>query len=100
MTDIHYAGQDFWLTSSDIPADLDEALRECGVPGRNADPYVDQVLERWAITGNESDCAKYLYGYGAWEDDELEDHQHNLRRLVWLTGCDLVEHNEAYFYTY
>jgi hypothetical protein len=32
-----------------------------------------------------------LAEYGAWEDDELQDHMTNLSRLVWLAGCDIAE---------
>lgn len=41
-----------------------------------------------------------LASYGAWDDEQLADHDENLRRLVWLTGCDLRETGEAYFSTY
>ena len=32
-----------------------------------------------------------LAEYGAWEDDELQDHDTNLSRIVWLAGCDIAE---------
>ena len=31
---------------------------------------------------------------------ELADHEANLDRLVWLTGCALAEQGEAYFSAY
>lgn len=34
-----------------------------------------------------------LKEYGAWDDDELADHEHNLQRLVWLAAGDIVEGN-------
>lgn len=35
--------------------------------------------------------ANELREYGAWEDEELTDHERNLERLVWLACWDLVE---------
>ena len=32
-----------------------------------------------------------LKEYGAWEDDELTDHQLNLSRIFWVACCDLAE---------
>lgn len=35
--------------------------------------------------------AKELSDYGAWNDDELKDHNANLKRWVWISGGDIVE---------
>lgn len=32
-----------------------------------------------------------LSGYGAWDDDALDDHEQNLRRLLWCACCDIDE---------
>jgi hypothetical protein len=34
-----------------------------------------------------------LSEYGAWEDHEMQDHQPNLKRLLWLACCDIAEDN-------
>lgn len=34
-----------------------------------------------------------LRGYGAWDEDELKDHEQNLRRVLWLACCDITEGN-------
>ena len=34
--------------------------------------------------------------YGAWDDDELADHDANLMRLVWIAAGDVAEHPEEY----
>lgn len=37
-----------------------------------------------------------LAEYGAWEDHELQDHEVNLNRILWLAGCDIAEeHHHA-----
>jgi hypothetical protein len=33
----------------------------------------------------------FLKEYGAWDADELADHETNLDRIVWLAGCDIRE---------
>lgn len=35
-----------------------------------------------------ADCLKDC---GAWDKEELENHQQNLRRLVWIAAGDIVE---------
>jgi hypothetical protein len=32
-----------------------------------------------------------LAGYGAWNDDDLQDHAQNLQRVLWLGVCDIWE---------
>ena len=96
---IDFSGDDFIVSSNELDNELLEALLNCGGSGP-ADDAVQYVLDNFNIVGNIEDCADYLRAYGAWEDDELEDHQENLNRLVWLTGCDLEEQGIAHFSTY
>jgi hypothetical protein len=35
--------------------------------------------------------AKVLREYGAWDDEQLKDHDENIQRLVWIAGCDIDE---------
>ena len=32
-----------------------------------------------------------LAEYGAWNDDDLQDHAQNLQRVLWLGVCDIWE---------
>lgn len=32
-----------------------------------------------------------LKEYGAWNDEELSDHEQNLQRILWLAAGDIVE---------
>lgn len=100
MNALHFAGSDFMLESDGLSDDLREALEECGSPGQDASPAVTYVRENFDVTGDPADCAAYLRGYGAWDDTELQDHDTNLDRLVWLTGCSIREGEPAYFSTY
>jgi hypothetical protein len=99
MNTLHFAGADYSAHAGDLDPELADDLRDCGASG-DASGAVDYVLRRYTVTGDPSDCAAYLRRFGAWDDDELTDHAENLRRLVWLAGCDLREQSEIYFCTY
>ncbi len=34
---------------------------------------------------------KELREYGAWDDEELADHEQNLQRILWIAAGDIVE---------
>ena len=34
-----------------------------------------------------------LREYGAWDDEQLADHDANLDRLLWIACCDIAEGN-------
>jgi hypothetical protein len=100
MNSLHFAGSDFCLDGDEISADLLDALLDCATPGQAADDSVAYVLETFTVSGDVWDCVAYLKGYGAWNAEELANHDGNLERLVWLTGCALREGEPAYFSTY
>lgn len=37
--------------------------------------------------------AECLKEYGAWDDEELSNHDQNLNRLLWVAACDIAEGN-------
>lgn len=99
MNKIHFEGSDFTASADELDPELLDALRDCGAPG-DAEEAVKYVRRTFEITGNPHDCRAYLRGYGAWDDEQLADHDSNLDRLVWLAGCDLREQGETYFSAY
>jgi len=52
-------------------------------------PYIRAQLD----TVDPGKLIEDLGEYGAWDDDELEDHEQNLRRLLWLACGDITEEN-------
>lgn len=96
---LDYSGNDWLMCKSDLSPALLSDLLDCGGSG-DASEAVDYVLGAYSVCGDEATCKAYLRGYGAWDDDELADHDENLRRLVWLTGCALRESGDAYFSAY
>lgn len=64
------------------PCDSDvEAL--CKVPG----------IARQLRKIDPATLAKELKEYGAWDSEELADHEANLRRFVWIAAGDIIEGN-------
>lgn len=100
LNTLHFEGPDFLLGRDDVTEQLYFALIDCCPGGQDASPFVESLRAHFTITGKPEDCAAMLRGYGAWEDDELTDHEANLDRLVWLTGCALNDNEDAYFSTY
>lgn len=96
---LHFAGKDLFIDETDLSPELLQDLKDCGAPGP-ADAAVAYILEHYGISGDAEDCKAFLRSYGAWEDTELQDHEENLSRLVWLTGCSLAEGEPAYFSGY
>lgn len=41
-------------------------------------------------------AADYLNEYGAWDEKELEDHEANRRRVLWLACGDISEQGEFF----
>jgi hypothetical protein len=99
VTELHFTGSDWILDAAEIDPALLQDLLDCGGPG-DASGAVAYVRQTYQVTGDEKTCAAYLKGYGAWEPEELADHDANLDRLVWLTGCALGEGESAYFSAY
>jgi hypothetical protein len=88
-----------WYSSScgrielNIPRRIYNVLNK---PGR-ADDDVEYIrkheptIERQLLKVDPELLREELRGYGAWNDDELQDHNVNLARLLWLACWDLIE---------
>lgn len=50
-------------------------------------PYIAAQLEQWS----EDDVRAELSEYGAWDDEDLADHETNLDRMLWLACGSVVE---------
>jgi hypothetical protein len=55
------------------------------------DPKIRRQLDKLAPS-LVSEC---LREYGAWDDEELADHEQNLDRLLWIACCDIAEEAAA-----
>ncbi len=77
---------------------LDDA-RSCSQPGKDADedvtelrrkPYIIEQLDKL----DAATVAAELKEYGAWDDEQLADHDENLQRLLWLACGNVAEDNQ------
>lgn len=73
--------------SCPLPADC---IRDCSAQG-SVDESVEYWVKRIAFDAPKDGATEYLKAFGAWDDDELADHEANLRRVLWLICWDLKE---------
>jgi hypothetical protein len=48
-------------------------------------------INRQLANINSDQLAKELKEYGAWDNDELKDHNQNLQRILWIAAWDIIE---------
>lgn len=69
------------------PADC---VASCSAQGR-----VDEAVKHWVrkleLSAPPWLLRRYLKGFGAWEPDELCNHDANLERLPWIWCCNIRE---------
>jgi hypothetical protein len=68
----------------------------CSQPGKDAEADVWRARQdpklREALSQLDPEKVKEeLRGYGAWDREELEDHETNLGRIVWIAACGIRE---------
>jgi hypothetical protein len=71
-----------------------ECIADCSVPGQDASEAVEYWLAQGmpAIAGIPREMvARYLRGYGAWDDLETADDDVLRQRLLWVVCCDFRE---------
>jgi hypothetical protein len=82
-------GNDLRLTRND--AELCSQSGDCT-------QYVDYVIKqqyvkKQLVNIQPDQLVKELKEYGAWSDEELQDHNENLKRWVWISASDIAERN-------
>jgi hypothetical protein len=80
-------GNDLRLKPQDIEncsgsGDVTQAVKEVSQM-----PYVKKQTAKFEPT----QLRKELKEYGAWDEDELNNHQENIQRWIWLSACDISE---------
>jgi hypothetical protein len=100
MNKIEMSGSDFTVRADELQSYLLEALKACGTPGQDNSEAVEYVRANWEVTADPEQAKAYLRPFGAWDEEELANHQQNLDRLVWIIGCELRESDEAYLAGY
>lgn len=87
-----------WFTSSSgrIELTMTCSQAESGYHSGACDDGIEALTEVPGIAEqlNAIDAdvlASELKEYGTWTDEELADHQQNLRRMLWIACGDIVE---------
>ena len=80
-------GNDLRLTRKDA--------QQCTHPGP-CDNDVKQIMNKPYVakqlkTLSPEQLVKELSEYGAWDDNQLSDHNENLMRWVWISAGDIIE---------
>ena len=66
--------------SGDCESDIMELLQK---------PYIKKQV----ATLDREQLKKELSEYGAWNETELNDHNQNIIRWLWLSAADIIENN-------
>ena len=78
-----------WLTEQ-LPSDC---VLECSAAGA-----VDEAVAYWIkeldFDVPEPQAARWLKEFGAWDEEELANHDDNVQRVLWLACCDIKENGE------
>lgn len=79
------------LTGYSLSRELPEdAVADCSAVGDVLES-VRYWIKALAFDAPETATKAYLGGFGAWNDEELQDHGSNLERLFWSVCCDVAE---------
>lgn len=79
---------------NDFPESHRDFVSDCSHQGA-----CDDDVEYWKsffTVDDEEKLREYLETFGAWDDEELEDDDDNLKRLIWTMASDLKERGEAF----
>lgn len=68
-----------------------EQMTACSHPGPCDDDVEETVKELDLTQIQPDDLRAELKDYGAWDDDELQDHAANLRRIVWIAAGNIKD---------
>jgi hypothetical protein len=70
-----------------------DAVLDCAHPGAcdKGVAYWVGRMKRQLSKIDPQDIAKELAEYGAWDENELQDHDANLQRIVWTAANDIRE---------
>jgi hypothetical protein len=87
-----------WFSTSSGRIELQMTMKQarCGYHQGQCDDDVlslssEKALRRQLDKIDPALLASELREYGAWDDDELSDHEQNLQRLLWLAAGDIID---------
>ena len=97
-TNQHESTELLWYTSSNGRIELRMTLEQASSASHRGqcDDDVEALSREPEIAAQlaaikPEDLRAELAEYGAWDADELADHEQNLQRILWLAAVDIVE---------
>lgn len=79
---------------TELPGEAIESVPSQGA----ADDAVEYLRSALDVEVDAEELKEFLSCYGAWNDEELSDHDNNIERLLWLACLDCQENNTTTFY--
>ena len=89
-TSFNFSESPIYVDANDLDPTMYEDWKACGGSGDQSE-NVDAFIRQYDITGDEAVCREALKPEGAWTEDQLQDHDENLRRVVWIFGSMFTE---------
>ena len=86
----------YWISNNGIELNI---TKRQAAKGSHRGPRYKDVLELSRVPSirrqldriKANSVVSFLSGYGAWDDEELADHEENKLRLLWLACGDIDE---------
>lgn len=90
----------YWSSSGRIELSITKAQARSAAHQGQCDADVRALSQVPAIRRqlaklDPADVRAELENYGAWDDEELADHDANIQRLLWLACGDIVDEAHA-----
>lgn len=85
--------KDYWYTSSMAYVEFQlpgQCVMDCYHQG-DCQPEVDYWKDKLHLDIDPASLAQELSEYGSWDLEELQDHDQNVARIIWLASGDLQE---------
>ena len=89
-----------WFDGRDSTRQLPpECIADCSGSGDRSDS-VKRWVERLNFDGPVELFKEHLECYGAWDDEELKDHEKNKQRVLWIWAGYCLDDPDGYDYLY
>lgn len=85
----NYNNCDLSLTSRDVNLIAQSGRNDDAVAFVKSKRYVKRQLKQIDPVS----LSKELREHGAWDDEQLQDHEENLTRWIWMSAWDISERN-------